>query len=67
MAERKRKYTYAGSVLHYNAVVASNWKAETFAVSEKQARSNLGYQYKKSCGYLPNYQITLPGKVCVGA
>jgi len=39
---------------------------ETYASSERKARSNLVYQYKKSHGRLPLSRITFPGKVVKG-
>lgn len=57
------KYTYDGPVMEFDRCVASHWKASTYATSEKKARSNLTYQYKKECGKTPNTKITLTGKI----
>lgn len=62
-----KKYTYNGPVMEFDRCVANHWKASTYAPSEKKARSNLAYQYKKECGKTPNTKITVPGKIeCVG-
>ena len=58
-------YIYNGSVLHYKQEIARNWQAETTASSEKQARSNLAYQFRKKNGYVPTYHIELPSKLTV--
>jgi hypothetical protein len=56
-------YSYDGPVMEFDRCVANRWKASTYAVSEKKARSNLTYQYKKRNNKLPNTMITLPGKI----
>lgn len=57
------RYIYNGPVLHFNRIVANNWKAETTAVSEAKARSNMIFQYKKIAGLAPYAKVTLPGKI----
>lgn len=57
------KYSYDGPVMEFDRCIANRWKASTYAVSEKKARSNLTYQYKKKNNKLPNTMITLPGKI----
>ncbi len=57
------KYSYDGPVMEFDRCIANRWKASTYAVSEKKARSNLTYQYKKRNNKLPNTMITLPGKL----
>ena len=56
-------YFYAGPVMLFNSCVTSLWKASTHAVSEKKARSNLVYQFKKKYNYGVNTKISLPGKI----
>lgn len=56
-------YEYDGPVMSFDRVVASRWSGRTQAVSEKRARANLTYQYKKANGLLPSSRITLPGTV----
>lgn len=58
-----KKYTYDGPVMEFDRCVADHWKASTYAASEKKARSNLTYQYKKEHGKTPNTKITLTGKI----
>lgn len=57
------KYTYDGPVLLFENIVQARWIGETHAVSEKQAKNNLQYQYKIEHNYLPYAKITLGGKV----
>lgn len=61
-AANKKKYAYRGPVLYFGRVVADNWESETRAVSEKQAISNLIYQFKKTNGYIPDVRVTLGKK-----
>lgn len=56
-------YTYDGPVMEFETCVNYRWKASTYAVSEKKARCNLEYQYKKSHNKVPNTKISLPGKI----
>lgn len=56
-----KQYSYDGPVMEFETCVANRWKASTYAVSEKKARSNLAYQYKKKNNKVPNSKITLPG------
>ena len=58
-----KQYLYDGPVMEFDRCIANRWKASTYAVSEKKARSNLTYQYKKRNNKLPNTMITLPGKL----
>jgi len=57
------QYSYDGPVMEFEICVANHWKSSTYAVSEKKARSNLAYQFKKQNNRLPNTKITLPGKL----
>ena len=56
-------YLYDGPVMEFNNCVANRWTASTRAVSEKKARSNLTYQFKKKNNRLPGTKIILPGKI----
>jgi hypothetical protein len=56
-------YSYDGPVMEFGVCVASHWKASTYAVSEKKARSNLTYQYKKTHNLSANAKIMLTGKI----
>ena len=58
-----RQYSYDGPVMEFETCVANRWKASTYAVSDKKAKSNLAYQYKKKNNKVQNSRITLPGNV----
>lgn len=57
------KYTYDGPVMEFDRLLADHWKGETMALSEKKARSNLIYQFKKQNSRIVGTKITLPGKI----
>ena len=58
-------YSYDGPVLEFDKIVANRWQAQTYAVSEAKARTNLAYQFKRDTGRVPRTKITLPGKIVV--
>ena len=60
-----KQYSYDGPVMEFERCVANNWHGTTYAVSEKKARSNLVYQYKRDNGKIPATRISLPGKIKV--
>lgn len=57
------KYIYDGPVMEFDKCIADHWKGETIASSEKKARSNLTYQFKKQNNRLAGAKIALPGKI----
>lgn len=57
------KYSYTGPVTVFGKCVDNNWYGSTYAPTEKKARSNLVYQYKKQTGREPRTSVTLPGKI----
>ena len=57
------KYTYDGPVMEFDRLLADHWKGETMAPSEKKARSNLIYKFKKQNSRIVGTKITLPGKI----
>lgn len=57
------RYAYDGPVMEFERCVSHRWKSTTYAASEKKARSNLAYQFKKQNNKLPNAKIVLPGKL----
>lgn len=61
--EEKHKYIYDGPVMEFDKLVMDHWKGETIAPSEKKARSNLAYQFKKNNSRITGTKITLPGKI----
>ncbi len=56
-------YYYDGPIMLFEKCVERHWKGQTNAVSEKKARCNLAYQWKKENDYKVNTKITLPGKI----
>lgn len=56
-------YSYDGPVMEFNRCIANRWKGSTYAVSERQARNNLAYQFKMETGRVARTAITLPGKI----
>jgi hypothetical protein len=59
------EYLYEGPVEVFGKVVARHWSGTTYAPSEKKARSNLAYRYKKDNDMIPGTRVTLPGKITV--
>ena len=57
------KYTYDGPVLEFGRCICDRWEAETMAVSEAKAKSNLTYQFKRQYGKVPAAKISLAGKI----
>lgn len=57
------KYTYDGPVMEFDRLLSDHWKGETMAPSEKKARSNLIYQFKKQNSRIVGTKIILPGKI----
>ena len=62
--EEYKRYRYTGPVTSFGKILTENWTGETFAVSEKKARSNLIFQYKKYYGKVTaQTKIELPNKL----
>lgn len=61
------KYLYDGPVMEFDMCVEGRWKASTHAVSEKKARSNLTFQYKRQSNRMPNTKISLPSKITLAS
>lgn len=57
------RYSYEGPVREFNRCIESTWYGETEAVSEKKARSNLTYQWKRQHGRSPASKIILTGNI----
>ena len=57
------KYIYDGPVMEFDKLLTNNWKGETIATSERKARNNLAYQFKKRNNRITGAKITLPGKL----
>ncbi len=58
-----KKYYFKGCVMLFNQVIARNYEAETYAVSEKKALNNLTYRCKGKMGYVAESKITLHGQL----
>ncbi len=57
------RYIYKGPVMEFGTLLTDIWEGETVAPSEKKARSNLTYQFKKRNNRIAGTRITLPGKI----
>lgn len=57
------KYTYNGPVMKFDKYLADSWHATTYAASEKKARINLEYQFKRANNMCATSSITLPGQI----
>lgn len=57
------RYIYEGPVMVFGTCIDPFWRAYTYAESEKKARNNLAYRYKKETGRAAGSKITLPGKL----
>lgn len=58
-------YSYDGPIKVFDQIVTSQWKGSTIAPTEKKARSNLAFQYKKESGRSRTSKVSLPGKLVV--
>lgn len=58
-------YFYDGPVMEFDRTIANHWVASTRAETEKKARSNLAYQFKKQFGRVARTKITIPGKLII--
>ena len=59
----EKHYSFSGSIFRFGKYV-SDFRADTFAKSEAQARNNLTYQAKKQLRLMPNAGgIKLVGKL----
>ena len=56
-------YEYNGPVIVFDKCITNNWKASTYAVSEKKARSNLAHQFKQQTNRVARTKVELPGKL----
>ncbi len=60
-----KRYEYDGPVMQFDTCIQRRWTGFTYAPTERKARCNLAFQYKKNNGRLPNANITLPGELTV--
>ena len=53
-------YTYNGPVVNnFGQTITTKWTGETYANTDKKAKSNLNYQFKKQFGLLQTTKIKL--------
>lgn len=57
------RYRYEGPVMEFERLLTDHWEGETIAPSERKARNNLTYQFKKKNNRVAGSRITLPGKI----
>lgn len=63
MDRRKHLYIYNGPVMEFGTCIAHRWRASTYATTEKKARNNMAYQFKKQNNRNPDTMISLPGHI----
>ena len=56
-------YLYDGPVVVFDKCVCHRIIMTTRAPSERKARNNLAFRYKKDTGLSPSAKVTLPGKL----
>lgn len=61
----KQCYSYEGPVMKDGWRYLSNWKASTYASSEKQAINNLIFRFKQDYKIFKGAYVTLPGKITI--
>lgn len=61
----KKKYRYEGPVMCQDYCIEEKWEGVTSAVTEKKAKSNLIYRWKKQHGYAPIFPISLPQSLVI--
>lgn len=59
------RYVYIGPVMIFDRCVEDRYKGETYASSEKKARSNIAYGWKKLNGLEPTAKVSLPGNIYI--
>lgn len=47
----------------FGKCIDAEWTAQTYAVSEKKARSNFIFQYKKQTNRAVHTKVELPGQI----
>lgn len=58
-----KRYLYSGPVLEFDRIVEERWSGETMAATEKKAKSNLTFQWKKRNNRTKNSRVSLPGEI----
>lgn len=62
MPKAKQLFCYQGGVTSFGKEVCRNWRAATYATSEKQAISNLLFQARRALNLAPNAKLELTKK-----
>lgn len=60
-----KQYSYDGPVAVDGICCANQWSATTMATTEKKARANFIYRFKKENGIYVGARVDLPGKITV--
>lgn len=58
-----KQYSYDGPVMEFDRCIVNRWQATTTAPSERKARSNLAFRFKRDNNKIATAKITLPGKI----
>lgn len=56
-------YLYEGPVTKFGVCVMNNYKAYTYASTEKQAENYIKSRWKKENGYSQTARVELPGEI----
>jgi hypothetical protein len=60
-------YTYEGPVMNsFGQLITNKWEGETYANTDKKAKSNLCYQFKKEHGLMQTARIKLVNRPILG-
>ena len=58
----RRLYAYEGEVYAFDSLVMTEWKAETWAVSEEKAKANLKFRFRNEYNLSKITPLLLPGR-----
>ncbi len=61
--KEKQRYRYAGPVMLFDSVVATDFKAETWAISPGKARCNICYQFRKKANIADHLPVILAAEI----
>ena len=59
------KYFYEGPIKLFDQIIVKHVEDYTVASSEKKARANLTFRYKRLLGYESSAKISMPGKLTI--
>lgn len=65
--KKNKLYSFSGNVTRFGKVIERDYKANTWAVSERKALSNILYRYKDENNFVGDAYIKLDGKIVEGA